>query len=224
MPCSAAHSLLRRRSATGSDLVVDPRWSPAKPIPSLPLSLEDHPWSGGRSPSESEQTLRRRRGVARPAKLGPIHASFLRPDPHPDGARARRDRARVRARRRGSGVRARRVAASTTWTAAWASVCQAAWTATGLAPARVRTQQPTTSPPTSSGVLAPRWSGGQAPSATSGRVVTPTVGSPSTAPRCRARPARRGWSRSGGIDHQHLRDDRQGADGLLKQGAFPEGQ
>src|SRR5512132_3543141 len=61
--------------------------------------------------------------------------------------RARFVRARARARRRGSGVRARRVAASTTWTAAWASVCQAAWTATGLAPARVRTQQPTTSPP-----------------------------------------------------------------------------
>ena len=40
----------------------------------------------------------------------------------------------------GSGVRARRVADSTTWTAAWASVCQAAWTTTGLAPARVRTQ------------------------------------------------------------------------------------
>jgi hypothetical protein len=40
----------------------------------------------------------------------------------------------------GAGVRARRVAASTTWTASWASVCQAAWTATGLAPARVRTQ------------------------------------------------------------------------------------
>jgi hypothetical protein len=39
---------------------------------------------------------------------------------------ARRVRARVRARRRGSGVRARRVAASTTWTAAWASVCQQA--------------------------------------------------------------------------------------------------
>ena len=32
-------------------------------------------------------------------------------------------------------------------------------------------------------------------SATSGRVVTPTVGSPSTAPSCSAKPARRGWSR-----------------------------
>ena len=58
---------------------------------------------------------------------------------------ARRKRSAL-ARPQGSGQRAgaaqgaRRVAASTTWTAAWASVCQAAWTTTGLAPARVRTQ------------------------------------------------------------------------------------
>jgi hypothetical protein len=104
---------------------------------------------------------------------------------------ARRVRARVRARRRGSGVRARRVAARTTWTASWASVCQAAWTATGLAPGRVRTQQPTTSPSSRSGAVAARCSAGQAPWASSGRVVTPTVGRPSTAPRWKARPARR---------------------------------
>jgi hypothetical protein len=53
----------------------------------------------------------------------------------------------------------------------------------------------TTSPPSRSGAVAPRASGGQAPLATRGRVVTPTVGSPRTAPRCTARPARRGWSR-----------------------------
>jgi Pyridine nucleotide-disulphide oxidoreductase, dimerisation domain len=53
-------------------------------------------------------------------------------------------------------------------------------------PARVRTQQPTTS----SGPMAPRWSAGQPPWASSGRVVTPTVGSPGTARA--AGPGRRG--------------------------------
>ena len=33
-----------------------------------------------------------------------------------------------------------------------------------------------------------------------------------------------GMVTSGGVDHQHLRDDRQGADGLLEQRAFPEGE
>jgi hypothetical protein len=65
-----------------------------------------------------------------------------------------------------------------------------AWPPPGSGP-----QQPTSSPPSRSGAVAPRWSAGQGPSATSGRVVIPTVGSPSTAPRCSARPARRGWSR-----------------------------
>jgi hypothetical protein len=112
---------------------------------------------------------------------------------------ARRVRARVRARRRGSGVRARRVAASTTWTAASASVCQAAWTATGLAPTRVRTQQPTTSLSNSSGAVAPRWSAGQAPWATSGRVVTPAARSPAGRhPAARRAPGR------GGLQPGHL--------------------
>src|SRR3954454_2035010 len=44
--------------------------------------------------------------------------------------------------------------------------------------------------------VAPRRSRGQSPSASSGRWVTPTVGRSSSAPRCRARPARRGWSRA----------------------------
>jgi hypothetical protein len=51
------------------------------------------------------------------------------------------------------------------------------------------------SPSRSSGLLAPRSSGGHPPSATSARCVTPTVGRSSTAPRCSASPARRGWSR-----------------------------
>ena len=29
---------------------------------------------------------------------------------------------------------------------------------------------------------------------------------------------------SGGIDHQHLRGDRQGTHGLLEQGSLPEGE
>jgi hypothetical protein len=29
---------------------------------------------------------------------------------------------------------------------------------------------------------------------------------------------------AGGVDHQHLRDDLQGADGLLEQRSFPEGE
>jgi SOS-response transcriptional repressor LexA len=33
-----------------------------------------------------------------------------------------------------------------------------------------------------------------------------------------------GMVASGGVDHQHVRGDRQGADGLLEQGAFPEGE
>jgi hypothetical protein len=41
----------------------------------------------------------------------------------------------------------------------------------------------------------PRSSPGSDPWASSRRLVTPMVGRPSTAPRCRARPARRGWSR-----------------------------
>jgi hypothetical protein len=130
----------------------------------------------------------------------------------------------VRARRTGSGLRARRVAASTTWTAAWASVRQAAWTATGLAPARVRTQQPTSSPPSRSRAVAPRWSTGQAPWATSGRVVTPTVGKPKNSPEVEREAGAAGMVASGRVDQQHLGGDRQGAYGLLEQRPLPEGE
>jgi hypothetical protein len=102
----------------------------------------------------------------------------------------------VRARRSGSGVRAgRRVAARTTAIARSTSVLQAAWTATGRAPGRVRSQAPTSSPSSHSGAVAQATSGGRSPLASSGRSVTPTVGRSSTAPRCTARPARYWWSR-----------------------------
>ena len=61
----------------------------------------------------------------------------------------------------------------------------------GLA-ALVRSQYPTSSSPRRRGVRAPCSSAGQAPSASRGRCVTPTVGSSRRAPRCRASPARRG--------------------------------
>jgi hypothetical protein len=175
------------------------------------------------SPGKSEQTLAPapRRCSPQPGLANPRVA--LRPDPH-RLVRARLVRARVRAQRRGSGVRTPRVAASTTWTAAWALVCQAAWTATGLAPARVRTQQPTTCPFTSSGALVLLWSTGQAPSATSGRVVTPTVGEPKHRPEPQRQPGAAGMVTAGGLDHQHLGDDLRGTDGPLEQGNFPEGE
>jgi len=93
---------------------------------------------------------------------------------------------------------------------------------TGLAPARVRTQQPTTSPPSSSGVVAPRWSAGQAPWATSGRVVTPTVGSPNTTPSCSARPARRGWSRPVALTTSTSGAMGRAPHGLLEQRPLPD--
>jgi chemotaxis protein methyltransferase CheR len=66
------------------------------------------------------------------------------------------------------------------------------WIASGRAPARVRSHAPTRSPSSSSGAVAPRRSSGQSPLASSGRWVTPIVGSPSAAPRCSAIPAPRG--------------------------------
>jgi hypothetical protein len=76
-----------------------------------------------------------RRGQLWPSSL--VLDEHYPPSPQRHPPRARRVRASVRARRSGSGVRARRGAASTTWTAAWVSVCQAACAATGLAPVRV---------------------------------------------------------------------------------------
>jgi hypothetical protein len=151
-----------------------------------------------------------------------------RPGVHPD-RRTRHEVQRwcaraVRARRRGSGVRARRVAASTTPTTSWAWVCQAAWTATGLAPGRVRTQQPTSPPPSSSGAVPPRWSGGQAPWATSGRVVTPDGGQPKHGPQVQGKASTAGMVAAGGVDQQHLGGDGQGTNGLLEQGSLLEGE
>jgi hypothetical protein len=110
-------------------------------------------------------------------------------------ARARATRATSRARRSGSGVRARAMHASTTCTATAVSVRQAACTATGRASRRVRTHAPTIAPSSVRGATSPGFGPGLPPRAPRGRWVTPTVGTSSTAPRCRARPAPRGWSR-----------------------------
>ena len=59
----------------------------------------------------------------------------------------------------------------------------------------VRTQYPTSAPLSVRWSVLPRSSAGQEPSAQSGRCVTPIDGQSRIAPRCTARPARRGWSR-----------------------------
>ena len=53
-------------------------------------------------------------------------------------------------------------------------------------------QQPTTMSPSRSALVSPRRSSGHPPWASSGRWVMPTVGRPSSAPRCSANPAPRG--------------------------------
>jgi hypothetical protein len=106
-------------------------------------SRRSHPGSGGASLSSWSSRCHRAVLSSRSAQQIRRDAMRRRHDSR-RSARARPPGSGQRAgATQGSGVRARRVAASTTWTASWASICQAAWTATGLAPARVRTQQPT---------------------------------------------------------------------------------
>jgi len=64
------------------------------------------------------------------------------------------------------------------------------------------------------GAFGDQWAGGH-----------PDRGQSEHRPEVQGKAGAAGMVASGGIDPQHLRDDRQGADGLLKQGgAFPEGQ
>jgi beta-N-acetylhexosaminidase len=88
---------------------------------------------------------------------------------HLFGRRARARLASSRALRSGSGVRRRPVDRSTTSTATSRSVRHPGCTASGRVPARVRSQQPTTSSSTRSGLVAPRCAAGHSPLACRGR-------------------------------------------------------
>ncbi len=74
-------------------------------------------------------------------------------------------------------------------------VRQLACTTMGRTPFRLRSQNATSSPSSRKGAMAPLAWPGRSPAASRGRSVTPTVGRSRTAPRCKASPARRGWSR-----------------------------
>ena len=113
-----------------------------------------------------------------------------------DSASARASRATRRASCTGTGVRDASVDARSTVDAAVSgSVRQPACARTGRAPVRVQTQYPTVRPPTWAGPRDARTGSGRSPVATRLRCVTPTVGSPRTAPRWTASPAPLGWSR-----------------------------
>jgi hypothetical protein len=72
--------------------------------------------------------------------------------------------------------------------------------------------------------VAPRWSTGQAPWATSGRGGHSDRGQPKHGAKVQGKAGAAGMVAAGGIDHQHLRGDQQGPHGLLEQGSFPEGE
>src|SRR5256885_9188340 len=103
-------------------------------------------------------------------------------DPYRPSDRA--SRATRRASWRGTGVRAAGVDTAMTRAAAVsASVRQPAWASTGRAPGLVHVHRPTVRPWSSAGLVAPRHVAGSVPTATSGRWVTPTLGTSVTAPR-----------------------------------------
>jgi hypothetical protein len=162
-------------------IVSDPRPSPngrgGREGPSLVLETPNHPPFPG-SPSRPSWK-------AGDDGRGNAHSE----------ADARARRAACRARRIGPGVRIRPGARRTTSIATWTSVRQAACTATGHTPSRVRSHAPTASPSRRRGALDQAALSGGGPPATRVRSVTPTVGRSRTAPMCRASPARLGWCR-----------------------------